>query len=92
MKSRRSPITGPAEGAAVIRGDGAGDRADGQRGKGSSESALGRVDGGDGRGSLSAHFEHTVVVTRTGAEILTLLAEDAARVGRWPRRAGVLIR
>jgi len=30
--------------------------------------------------SLSAHFEHTVVVTRAGAEILTLLAEDAARV------------
>jgi methionyl aminopeptidase len=30
--------------------------------------------------TLSAHFEHTVVVTRTGAEILTLLAEDAARV------------
>jgi methionyl aminopeptidase len=28
-------------------------------------------------GSLSAHFEHTVVVTREGAEILTLLAEDA---------------
>jgi Xaa-Pro aminopeptidase len=31
-------------------------------------------------GSLSAHFEHTVVVTRTGVEILTLLAEDVARV------------
>ena len=30
--------------------------------------------------SLSAHFEHTVVVTRSGAEILTLLAEDVARV------------
>ena len=30
--------------------------------------------------SLSAHFEHTVVVTRAGAEILTLLAEDVARV------------
>ena len=30
--------------------------------------------------SLSAHFEHTVVVTRTGVEILTLLAEDVARV------------
>ncbi|HKE85467.1 MAG TPA: type I methionyl aminopeptidase [Vicinamibacterales bacterium] len=30
--------------------------------------------------SLSAHFEHTVVVTRAGAEILTLLAEEAARV------------
>jgi methionyl aminopeptidase len=28
-------------------------------------------------GSLSAHFEHTVVVTRDGTEILTLLAEDA---------------
>jgi methionyl aminopeptidase len=28
-------------------------------------------------GSLSAHFEHTVVVTREGTEILTLLAEDA---------------
>ena len=30
--------------------------------------------------SLSAHFEHTVVVTREGAEILTLLSEDVARV------------
>jgi methionyl aminopeptidase len=30
-------------------------------------------------GSLSAHFEHTVVVTRSGCEILTLLAADAAR-------------
>jgi methionyl aminopeptidase len=31
-------------------------------------------------GSLSAHFEHTVVVTREGTEILTLLSEDVARV------------
>ncbi len=30
-------------------------------------------------GSLSAHFEHTVVVTGDGCEILTLLAQDAAR-------------
>ncbi len=30
-------------------------------------------------GSLSAHFEHTVVVTRAGCEILTLLARDAAK-------------
>jgi methionyl aminopeptidase len=30
-------------------------------------------------GSLSAHFEHTVVVTAEGAEILTLLEHDAAR-------------
>jgi methionyl aminopeptidase len=30
--------------------------------------------------SLSAHFEHTVVVTREGTEILTLLSEDVARV------------
>src|SRR6185295_1709230 len=30
-------------------------------------------------GSLSAHFEHSVVVTRVGCEILTLLASDAAR-------------
>jgi methionyl aminopeptidase len=30
-------------------------------------------------GSLSAHFEHTVVVTREGCEILTLLDADAAR-------------
>ena len=30
-------------------------------------------------GSLSAHFEHTVVVTREGTEILTLLTEDAER-------------
>src|SRR6185369_3576929 len=30
-------------------------------------------------GSLSAHFEHTVVVTRDGCEVLTLLADDAAR-------------
>ncbi len=29
--------------------------------------------------SLSAHFEHTVVVTREGREILTLLASDEAR-------------
>ncbi len=31
-------------------------------------------------GSLSAHFEHTVVVTVDGCEILTLLATDAGRV------------
>ena len=30
-------------------------------------------------GSLSAHFEHTVVVTAEGCEILTLLPADAAR-------------
>jgi methionyl aminopeptidase len=30
-------------------------------------------------GSLSAHFEHTVVVTREGCEILTLLERDAAK-------------
>jgi methionyl aminopeptidase len=30
-------------------------------------------------GSWSAHFEHTIVVTREGTEILTLLAEDAER-------------
>jgi methionyl aminopeptidase len=30
-------------------------------------------------GSLSAHFEHTVVVTPDGCEILTLLDEDAER-------------
>ena len=29
--------------------------------------------------SLSAHFEHTVVVTADGCEILTLLASDAER-------------
>jgi len=31
-------------------------------------------------GSLSAHFEHSVVVTRDGCEILTLLEQDAPRV------------
>jgi methionine aminopeptidase len=30
-------------------------------------------------GSLSAHFEHTVVVTRDGCEILTLLESDNER-------------
>jgi methionyl aminopeptidase len=30
--------------------------------------------------SLSAHFEHTVVVTGEGCEILTLLAGEMARV------------
>jgi methionyl aminopeptidase len=30
-------------------------------------------------GSLSAHFEHTVVVTAEGCEILTLLESDAGR-------------
>jgi methionyl aminopeptidase len=30
--------------------------------------------------SLSAHFEHTVVVTREGTEILTLLTEEVPRV------------
>jgi methionyl aminopeptidase len=30
-------------------------------------------------GSLSAHFEHTVVVTRDGCEILTLLTSDAEK-------------
>ena len=33
-------------------------------------------------GSLSAHFEHTVVVTREGCEILTRLATDGEQVGR----------
>jgi methionyl aminopeptidase len=33
-------------------------------------------------GSLSAHFEHTVVVTRDGCEILTLCAGDAERARR----------
>jgi hypothetical protein len=32
-------------------------------------------------GSLSAHFEHTVVVTRDGCEILTLLGRDASKRG-----------
>ena len=32
-------------------------------------------------GSLSAHFEHTVVVSRDGCEILTLLADDASGPG-----------
>jgi methionyl aminopeptidase len=40
-------------------------------------------------GSLSAHFEHTVVVTRDGAEILTLLEQDATRLGR---RQGAVVR
>ena len=30
-------------------------------------------------GQLSAHFEHSVVVTRDGCEILTLLPADAGR-------------
>ena len=30
--------------------------------------------------SLSAHFEHTVVVTREGTEVLTLLTDEIARV------------
>jgi methionyl aminopeptidase len=30
-------------------------------------------------GSLSAHFEHTVVVTADGCEILTLLPAEAER-------------
>jgi methionyl aminopeptidase len=29
-------------------------------------------------GSLSAHFEHTIVVTRDGCEVLTMLAGDRA--------------
>jgi methionyl aminopeptidase len=33
-------------------------------------------------GSLSAHFEHTVVVTAGGCEILTLLGGDAVRPGQ----------
>lgn len=33
-------------------------------------------------GSLSAHFEHTVVVTREGCEILTLLEQDVPRARR----------
>jgi methionyl aminopeptidase len=32
-------------------------------------------------GSLSAHFEHTVVVTRDGCEILTLVAANEKRTG-----------
>lgn len=33
-------------------------------------------------GSLSAHFEHTVVVTGEGCEILTRLATDGEHAGR----------
>ena len=33
-------------------------------------------------GSLSAHFEHSVVVTPTGCDILTMLAGDERRAGR----------
>jgi methionyl aminopeptidase len=40
-------------------------------------------------GSLSAHFEHSVVVTREGCEILTLLAADAARAQQLLAAAGV---
>ena len=47
-------------------------------------------------GSLSAHFEHTVVVTGTGYRILTEEASDAAKaesLNRWSEpygsRAGV---
>ena len=39
-------------------------------------------------GSLSAHFEHTVVVTPEGCEILTLLPADAERVPELLGRAG----
>ena len=39
-------------------------------------------------GSLSAHFEHTVVVTPDGCEILTLLPADAERVPELLGRAG----
>jgi methionyl aminopeptidase len=38
-------------------------------------------------GRLSAHFEHTVVVTGSGCEILTLLASDAARATQMVGRA-----
>jgi methionyl aminopeptidase len=38
-------------------------------------------------GSLSAHFEHTVVVTREGREILTLLEQDRARANQLVGRA-----
>ncbi len=38
-------------------------------------------------GSLSAHFEHTVVVTREGCEILTLLESDRGRAAEGVGRA-----
>ena len=38
-------------------------------------------------GSLSAHFEHTVVVTHDGCDILTLLEQDAARARNLVGRA-----
>jgi methionyl aminopeptidase len=41
-------------------------------------------------GSLSAHFEHTVVVTADGHEILTLLDADAARASE-PVKAAVRV-
>ena len=47
--------------------DGARDRADGERRQAGGEGVVGRLDGGDADKSLSAHFEHTVVVTREGA-------------------------
>ena len=40
-------------------------------------------------GSLSAQFEHTVVVTETGVEVLTLGAREASRLSTraMPERA-----
>jgi methionyl aminopeptidase len=40
-------------------------------------------------GSLSAHFEHTVAVTKDGCEILTLIAADQERA---QRRRGTVVR
>ena len=57
--------------AAAGRGHGAGDRADGERRPAGGEGAGGRLDGGDRDGSLSAHFEHTVAVTKDGPLVLT---------------------
>ena len=44
------------------------------------------MDGGHERQALSAHFEHTVVVTEDGCRVLTLL-DDVAMDGDGPSRA-----
>ena len=80
-------------GRAAARGctrDGAGDRADADRGRQRDPGAGGRLDGGH-RGRLAAvHWEHTVAITEDGPWVLTapgrrVLSLSLGRCTRWVR-------
>ena len=65
-RSRRSPLRRARQGAAAGGGNGAGDRADGQRRRTAGADGGRRLGGLLQDGSLAAHFEFTVAITADG--------------------------